>query len=321
MPAPSPRPWRILYLCHDNPRPAGGVRAIYRQVATLRRHGFDAVVMHRRTGFKIDWFDTGDVPVLYLNDRHMLARRDVVVIPEDHRSGLTYFARFPARRVVFCQNHYYGMYQIGRHADWRQYGIETVLCSSVAIRDFMEAHYGYRDLPVVPYHIDPTLFRPRRKLPMIAYLPRKRQIEAALIHLRFRERFPHLAATPFRRLDNAPEGRVAQVFGECAIVLMLGRFEGLGLPPLEAMSAGAIAVGYHGDGGREFATDENGLWVEDGDIEGCVTALGRAMDAWHVGDPMLSRLRSAGFATAARYSLAAADAALIGFWERMAPGR
>jgi glycosyltransferase involved in cell wall biosynthesis len=33
---------------------------------------------------------------------------------------------------------------------------------------------------------------------------------------------------------------------------------------LEAMASGCLVVGYTGHGGSEYATEDNGIWVEDG---------------------------------------------------------
>ncbi len=53
--------------------------------------------------------------------------------------------------------------------------------------------------------------------------------------------------------------------------------EGFGLPPVEAMSAGALVVGFHGGGGLDYATPRNGFWRSEGDLVGCADALAEAM--------------------------------------------
>jgi glycosyltransferase involved in cell wall biosynthesis len=58
----------------------------------------------------------------------------------------------------------------------------------------------------------------------------------------------------------------------------LSQYEGLGLPPLEAMAAGALVCGFDGQGGQEYATPDNGFWVADGDLEGFAHAVAKALD-------------------------------------------
>jgi glycosyltransferase involved in cell wall biosynthesis len=53
----------IYFLCPDDEEPFGGIRTIYRHAAILRRHGYDAYVVHERRGFRYPWSQF-DVPVL-----------------------------------------------------------------------------------------------------------------------------------------------------------------------------------------------------------------------------------------------------------------
>ncbi len=52
---------RIFYWAYDLQRPTGGEKRSYHHVAILRRHGYDARVLHRSRDFRLGWFGN-DVP-------------------------------------------------------------------------------------------------------------------------------------------------------------------------------------------------------------------------------------------------------------------
>ncbi|MGE0715797.1 MAG: glycosyltransferase [Alphaproteobacteria bacterium] len=306
---------RILYLSHDTVPATGGMRVIYAHVEVLRRHGFDAYVLHQKADFRPPGFPA-DVPVLKIRKSMTLLPGDVLVIPETYTALVDWARTRGVRHIIFCQNHFYGVSAMMTQDRGPNLGAETILCASRSIARFFRKHCGWR-LPVVPCAIDVDLFRPAPKRLGIAFMPRKRAIEANLIQFMFRRRFPQHRDVPFVPIQGLPERRVAEILGRAEIFLSLGWFEGLGLAALEALAAEALVVGFHGGGGEEYANAENGTWIRDGDIDGCVAGLGKLLERVKAGDPDLARVRAAGRATAAAYSIEKRDAAILAFWRLM----
>ena len=131
--------------------------------------------------------------------------------------------------------------------DWRNYGVEGVIASTVTVRDFLLLA-GWPDAPLVPYAIDTERFRPQPKTLQIAYMPRKRSLDATTIRFLFPRRFPEYADVPWVALDGMHRDKIAEELRRTAIFLTLGQNESMGLPALEAMAAGALVAGFHGDG-------------------------------------------------------------------------
>jgi len=69
----------------------------------------------------------------------------------------------------------------------------------------------------------------------------------------------------------------AQIMAQSAVYAAFPFLESLGLMCLEAMASGCLVVGYTGQGGMEYATTHNGHWIEDGDHENFVKALGEGL--------------------------------------------
>jgi hypothetical protein len=195
-----------------------------------------------------------------------------------------------------------------------QLGFARIACQSAVAKGFLERVLRFRNVAVIPCHVDRAMFRPREKRMQIAFIPRKLPREAAAIQRIFQLKYRHFANVNWEAIENRTERETAAIFGESAIVLSLPFLESFGLVPLEAMAAGALVVGFKGYGGQEYATAENGVWFEPDYLEETADALARLLGAILRNDPEVERLREAGFATVARYSEDATRAALLDFY-------
>ena len=302
---------RILYLTRDYEAPSGGVRMAHRHVRLLLDNGFDAMLLVSRTPGKR--FFESDVPSHVLDSSFTVQATDAIVIPEPWNDYLVPLAKVPCVRVVFCQNHFYIPYGLAGARDYTAFGVSRVFCCSDVIAAYLKQVFGL-DAPVVHNAIDLALFTPRPKQRQIALMPRKMPQEAMFIRDTFRRLYPRWADVPWKPIDNLAEADVARILGESEIFLSMARLEGLGLPPLEAMAAGAAVVGFHGDGGREYATAENGFWVRAEDWFGCAAALDRALTMAADRPDAFARVGAAGAETAARYTVERMERELVAFW-------
>jgi glycosyltransferase involved in cell wall biosynthesis len=307
---------RILYISHDPVKPVGGVRVIYRHVEILRKAGFDAYVVHRTPGLRLDWFQSS-APVLYATGQFAISASDWIVIPEDHQEVLQAFANFPGNKVLFCQNHWYVFNGIDADQSWADFGIRDVLVSSKPIRDFVRRVMRVEPT-LIPLSIDPAVFHgalDARPL-QVAVMPRKGGQHMRFIRGTMRQLEPTLGDVPWIEIHRCNEEQVAAIMRRSAFFLSTGFREGFGLPPVEAMACGAISVGFTGGGGADYATPENGFWVGDEDTIALAETLARLLIAYRsdADDARWREVREAGFATARRYSPDSEATALTGFW-------
>ena len=256
-----------------------------------------------------------DVPMLFAEDGIAVDAGDHVVVPEVYRvSGEIENLR--ARKVLFCQNHFHMHRGLDGRASWQEMGVRDAIACSGVVAEAVRRCLGFGEVPVIRCAIDTALFRPRPKRLQVFTLQGKIRDELPLIRDYFCRAFPHLADVPWRGLDGAPQTAVAEAMGASAVCLSLSRREGLGLPPLEAMAAGGVVAGFHGVGGREYATPENGLWAEEEDLVGCALRLGEAITLCRDDPAAAERYRDAGRRTVARFGMDGLRADLLGYWSR-----
>jgi glycosyltransferase involved in cell wall biosynthesis len=101
------------------------------------------------------------------------------------------------------------------------------------------------------------------------------------------------------RLPAESDAALADFYRELAVFVLPSRFEGLGLPALEAMACGAAVVVTDNGGSRQYARNgENCLVVPVGDSDAMADAVLRLLRD----DALRARIASAGTATALTYT-------------------
>jgi len=306
---------RIIYHLTRASGPSGGIKVMLEHVEILRAAGFEAFAYTKNLEQRPTAFEF-DVP--FLSGAIGITPRDIIVRPETYSSGdLEAAAKGGLWQTIFAQNHYYCRHSLGGAPSYASLGVTDVFCASPRIKRFLEDHGIARDVPVVPCAIE----LPRAPLPVkierIVAMPRKRPLEFAFINHLFPLRHPDLAAIPWLAVENMPHREVLEALSGSTIFLSLQRFEGFGLPALEAMAAGCVVAGFAGDGGWDYATDENGLWVGDDDLEAAVDAVARAARGLRDNDPSIRGLIETGRSTVARYTPDAREQALVAYFETL----
>ncbi|MBL0932589.1 MAG: hypothetical protein IBJ15_21085, partial [Alphaproteobacteria bacterium] len=156
---------RLRYLLHPFDKPFGGVATILRHVEWLMAAGFDAAIAMAAPPAQVSSASRARFDFAYapqVGDR--------VVIPEGLPHLLAPLANAPIRRILFCQNQYYLQFGADPLAGIAEFGVERVLGSSVAVRDFFRDVYKV-DIPLVPYAVDPAEYATAPQTPAAFLMP------------------------------------------------------------------------------------------------------------------------------------------------------
>lgn len=119
-----------------------------------------------------------------------------------------------------------------------------------------------------------------------------------------------------RQLGHLSHAELVDVYSAAACLLFPSRYEGFGLPVLEAMGCGCPVVAYRNSSLPEVAGDA-ALLVEDGDPG----ALGRAAAEVVLDLESSARLRSAGLEQARKFTWGRTAKATIAAYERIRKAR
>ena len=301
----------IRYMLRAFPEPSGGCHQTRRHVKMLVDAGYDAAIV--TNDLSDAHFYNMDIPT-FLETEYKITSNDILVIPEGWHRHFKNLKQTPAQKICFCQNHYYVHRGFAPGQNFDTFDVKTVLCCSRIVANHIERYYGMKDVCVIPCGIDLPASAPDRKHLNITFMPRKSGADALVIQDIFRRKNPDLAHIRWVSVDKRSHAEAIKILSETAIFLSLSHREGFGLPPIEAMSLRTLVVGFHGDGGREYATHRNGYWLDEGDLVGCADVLARAVRMRQAGAREVIDMLDEAQATAARFSVAAMRDKLLAFW-------
>jgi glycosyltransferase involved in cell wall biosynthesis len=286
----------IYYFCPDFKGVVGGVKTMYRHVDILNRNGFNAAILHSRSGFRCGWFEN-ETRIAYVKQSRF-EQEDIIVFPEPflayftdahnpsrprlrfnravakspHKYYVNELSKLPVRKVIFNQNAYLtfdgidysGAYDI----PYLRKDVVATICVSDDNQEYLRFAFPDARLYKVRLSANKADFHYQaEKKRQIAFIADRSREDANQVFniLKARSSLDGFQLVPIKGI---PEKQVAQILKESLIFLSFGRAEGFSLPPMEAMLCGCIVIGYHGRAGREYFDPAFCYQVEIGDIPG-----------------------------------------------------
>lgn len=267
---------KIYFFCPEGQSPppggipSGGPQKMYRHVDILNSAGFDALMLHENPGFRCGWFEN-DTPCAYTKETS-LAPEDWLVLPGELGPNAGDIAK-GVPKVIFNQGSYmmfnkYSFNLSDFSSPFLNPEVKAAIVVSEDSRQYLE--YVFPEMPIyrVRNGLDPDLFTFRpfsAKRNVVSFMPRKNIADSLQVVniLKFRGA---LEGFELAAIDGVTQVQAAQIYQDSRIFLTANVAEGFGLTPAEAMMCGAVVVGYHAMGGREFFKPEFSYPVEMGHI-------------------------------------------------------
>jgi len=294
----------VWFIVPDDPRPVGGIWAIYKFVDDLVASGVSASVVHQERGFRCRWFEN-NTPVTYIEDV-VLGVGDLLAVPEILVS--TVAALSPGTpMVVLNQTPYFTFLGAGLPPAPAPDVLPDSAVGIVAVSEDARNYLGllFPQIPVERVHVgvdaqrSPPVGAPKEQA--IAYMPRRRFVDLEQV-LRILERRGALTGWRLYPIAQLTEPGKSEVLRRSAIFLSFNEREGFGLPPVEAMAAGCVVVGFAGRGGREYMRPDTSFPVEEGSIVEFVRAVEHVIHAWNDGEQFTDLTARAASLVASEYS-------------------
>lgn len=330
---------RTVFFLPPLSRMSGGLAVVYDTARGLAALGYEVALCspgNAAPGFA-QALEAGFAAVSW--EKPDLSPTDLWCVPESWPNALAPGLNAGCRTVVYAQSWTYLLTTLPQGVRWKQLPV-TFLAVSEPV-----AHFLRRVLEVEPAGVLPPapaleFYRPNHSpdRPIrIAWMPRKNralaeQIQKITEACLLREAAP--PAVEWVAVQNMERAEVAEVFASCSFFLNTAFPEGFGLPPLEAMAAGCIPVGFTGFGGWDYMRADtgltppcplpeqpwgvNGLYYADGDVFGAGLGLAEAVLRLQRGE--LENIRAQLAPTADAYAPKARLRKLAAVWQRLTAG-
>jgi hypothetical protein len=312
---------KVLYYVSDTDVPSWGIGMIYTHVKLLCAHGFDAAVLHERPGFRPKWMGF-DAPRLYRGSKSFgMLPDDLLVVPEVH-AGEKEPLELGRRRVVFVQASSYIAPGLRGAHNYARFGYEGAIAIMPHVSRILERHYAI-EAPVIPPCIAPWFFEDasERKSGEV------RGLEVALAPKPWCRDYPIVRQMllaharrhgwRIRELVDKPQRQVARAFRRAAIHVNVNCYESFNATVPEAMAAGCVPVCYEAFGGRDFLRNKKNAYVfPTHHAYPLIEHTLELMANWKEREAEIETIRRGARATAAQYTEAATEKALIRYFEK-----
>jgi glycosyltransferase involved in cell wall biosynthesis len=250
-------------------------------------------------------FDTSGIEILPLGDKKIkfsdgteqdciplnVSPEDFLIIPEGFPDVMKKTMQVSCKRIVFAQSWFYVLNAMQPGEKWQHFGITDVISASDAISEYLVSVMPGLNIKDFKQGINREYFKvPEKisdKLPMVAFSASRgpeNKLKTYNIIKTFYAFYPHLKWIRFQELEGMDREQFAERLGSCAFYLYTDDIAGFGTAPLEAMACGTHTVGWAAFGGKEYMSNENGFWCNNGDIFQTAEILGVAIDKWLNGD-------------------------------------
>jgi len=320
----SPSGRRIFYLVPDFVRPSWGIALLYHHVRILRAHGFEAFILHRKTGFHLDWIEDRP-PICYLEKGGPdIGRDDVLVIPEVLAAEA---AAFDCRRVVFVQGAFLILKAFDRPLSYRELGFEAAMAILPHVQQILERHFDISARVVPPFIAEYFFTRSRTRRRRILLYPKKGYQDIGYVDFEILRKLlePMLdrhSGWETVEVHNLPHREVARLAAESAFAVNLNCLEAFNTTVPEAMAAGCIPVCYQAFGGRDFLVDGvNAFVFPNNEVFRLAETLEDLMIHYDEREAELKEIRDAARKTAAVFTEGATTEALLNFFSSRVPPR
>jgi len=294
--------------------PSGGIAVLMKQALILKEADYDVSIIYNpivigktKNGqsiyeaFNPTWleFDYSALKILPLGNGSILTRNgkmmncqgisisqdDCIVFPEGFGGLLRGSKGLPCQKVVLAQNHTYIFPSLPKGIKWTDYGVKYVVTIADSIRHFLNKFMPDIHVIRVHYSINTITFKPREKKPLIVFHCRNdfvKKILGTVIKI-FYVQYPQYSHYEFEELKGLSREQFAEKLGKARFALYNDEIAGLPTLPLESMVCHTHVVGWRSYGGSEYMTENNGFWVDNGDIIALGEEIGRVVDLYEKG--------------------------------------
>ncbi len=313
----------IWYFLPDYDQPSWGGGMLYHHVDMLNQNGFNAVLLHENSPFKLDWLHM-EVPIKYLNQGEMsLSDGDVIVVPEGFVEDKR-MREASARKIVFVQNCFLMLLNLKKACAYGELGYEHAFTYLPHLHTIIKRHFGIKttDIPpfVVPYfYLDPEKIAQSRKKKQIVLFPKPGSYDYDLILKLLRKKTEGMGNRhePWEiiELKNKTHRQVAAAFQSSSIFVCLNTHEAFNSSVPEAMAAGAVVVCYEAYGPGDFLENKKNAFVfANNHAYPLIDKLFEIMDNYDLLQDQLATMRSNAYQTACQFTRTKTEKALKDFF-------
>ena len=250
--------------------------------------GYDVSIMVEDKKYKVPtWVDedlTNHPHIAMTDPKLTVGVEDFLIIPEVYSNIMEQTKNLPCTRIGLLQSIDYMLNALIPGVDWSTFGINTIITTSVNLKNIVNTYYGDGKYKILTYNIGiPDYFKKSTKpqKPIISIVGRNANEISKVVKLFF-SKYPQYSWVTFDPMltRSKPAKKLrrvdfAQRLGENIAAVWIDRISSFGTFPLECMKVGTIPIALKPDIIPEYLIERNeagdavklveggGIWTDD----------------------------------------------------------
>lgn len=261
---------RIYFMVQDTKGNAkASVRYIYQMALTLKRNGYNAIILHEKPEYfgVSSWL--GEEYMTELGHRAIegtsleISPDDLIIIPEIYGFVMDQITKLPCGKIVLSQafDHMFETLQPGQ--SWTQLGFYKCITTSEKQKELIQSVMRNVTVDVVEPYISDVFQKNEYPPKTIINIHTRDQRDTANLIKSFYVKFPQYRWITFRDLRGLSENEFAEAMKDSFISVWIDQTSSFGTFPLESMKMGIPVLGLVPDIVPSWMNEDNGLWVNN----------------------------------------------------------
>jgi hypothetical protein len=261
---------RIYFMAQDTKGNAkASVRYIYQMALTLKRNGYNAIILHEKPEYfgVSSWL--GEEYMTELDHRAIegtsleISPDDLIIIPEIYGFVMDQITKLPCGKIVLSQafDHMFETLQPGQ--SWTQLGFYKCITTSEKQKELIQSVMRNVTVDVVEPYISDVFQKNEYPPKTIINIHTRDQRDTANLIKSFYVKFPQYRWITFRDLRGLSENEFAEAMKDSFISVWIDQTSSFGTFPLESMKMGIPVLGLVPDIVPSWMNEDNGLWVNN----------------------------------------------------------
>jgi hypothetical protein len=261
---------RIYFIVQDTKGNAkASVRYIYQMALTLKRNGYNSIILHEKPEYYGVETWLGDEYMSELEHRAIegtsleISPDDLIIIPEIYGFIMDQITKLPCGKIVLCQafDHIFETLQPGQ--TWSQLGFYKCITTSNKQKELIESVMRNVYVDVISPYVSDTfqknIFPPKT----IVNIHTRDHRDTTNLIKTFYAKFPQYRWITFRDLRGLSEEEFSEAMKDSFISVWIDQTSSFGTFPLESMKMGIPVLGLVPDYVPSWMNEDNGLWVNN----------------------------------------------------------
>ena len=258
-----------LFVQDTKGNPKAGVRYIYQMALSLKKNGFNPIILHEKPEYVgvSEWLGEEymkELPHQPIEGQNLeVSPEDFILIPEIFGFIMEQIKELPCAKIVLCQSYDHMMETLQPGFAWSNYGFLKCITTSEFQKNYISSVMRNVSIDIVP-PIIPNVFNKSEypSKPIVAVHSRDQRKTLNFIKT-FYLRFPQYRWITFRDMRGLSQNDFANFLKECFLSIWIDETSGYGTFPLESMKCGVPVLGLIPSLQPNWLNESNGLWIND----------------------------------------------------------